>query len=1008
MSTIENNGCKWCERQGLPILPLRLAYVPQGDTTLPSGLAGKGNLVTPLQTGPYMLRAITTGYVYTYQKVGGEDYWRCFAATDEGLFRELALSRAPTEKPTFTCKRAGHDIDASMISIQHANEVEEAWVGYSPVWLTNKARKHLQNTPALWGAVMSRIQPSTLVQGGAVPADLGFRATDKATLATAVAEYGDVGRATQLYANTTQSQALDRSGTTQKLVQRAIQKSPQGLVVLALNDVVGQMADVAAWRNLCVKDQAEYQSEEAVTRGFATRQIILSIRESIQNSSEPGLWDERYRDKLDIARLEADDKTYQQKTTALQDEVEKASADWLTFAQHPMLASIWQLYDGEDNRVGQQLEADIAACYEGMGATEPEKAWLETWLLASIDNKNHPLWRALTAGNKDVWEFLQDEAEGVLGVFEQGIGAAGKMKEWLNEHVKKANAKTPVVTPQEFTGSLSLSVMSLLPRLMKKHPQEAKLLGARLHMVRMVRENIVLYPHRFEASAFELIKLSYEMVWGDPKTGVPEYVRRGQVSLLKQQTVRGGFLPNGSRFDDLRLSLDVFLTEETFKVVQGEATHLSETAQRNLPVGTQATALVLSAKGFGAVNPYKVSLADVRAASKEMVGLGSALALWSFVSALDALDRADTAGKYTEAAISLTSSITAATSLVGEAMATTLRQKAVDKIKIKAFTRVGWIFSAVTGVVDAVQYLSKAWKKDKEGDLDARNNYYTAAFFAAGSGIAGALGIVSAATGGMSIGAFGFAVTLGPIAWGLLAIGATIASIYFLYQALVSEDTPLEIWMLKSEYRSLKSKREAYPNAKIELEAFHTAIYGLHVDYTWRNEPGRDRVILRVMMPGFDKNSEYAYSLTAIAKKGEDLLIGQKGSHLSNNPSLKPRSRGEMEFRAAPERTLVQKLGDQIESATRGTNFQKGLRYVREMDQPIRFISDIPEDFIKFTRTNSGAVLETTFLIDEDVFDHSTLQFEYWPDPINQPEIKMSLKASEEAIKKEGFWSYVF
>ena len=437
-----------------------------------------------------------------------------------------------------------------------------------------------------------------------------------------------------------------------------------------------------------------------------------------------------------------------------------------------------------------------------------------------------------------------------------------------------------------------------------------------------------------------------------------------------------------------------------------EVSCLSETAQHNLPVGTQATALALSAKGFGEVNPYKVSLADVRAASKEMVGLSGALALWSFVSALDALDRADTAGKYTEAAISLTSSITAATSLVGEAMATTLRQKAVDKIKVKAFTRVGWIFSAVTGFVDAAQYWRKAELKNEEGDWDASSNYRQAARFAAASGLAGAGGILAGAAG--LAGGKAVFLFLGPIAWGLLAIGAAVASIYFLYQALVSEDTPLEIWMLKSEYRNLDSKREAYPNAKIELEAFHTAIYGLHVDYTWRNEPGRDRVILRVMMPGFDKNSEYAYSLTAIAKKAEDLLIGHKGSHLSNNPSLKPRSRGEMEFRAAPERTLVQKLGDQIESATRGTNFQKGLRYVREMDQPIRFISDIPEDFIKFTRTNSGAVLETTFLIDEDVFDHSTLQFEYWPDPINQPEIKMSLKASEEAIKKEGFFSYVF
>lgn len=242
--------CHWCTRLGLPILPLRLAYVPKSrprNTGVSEALTmTNASVATPLEAGQYLPRVITEGYVYTYDTRHG-GFWRCFAATPKGLFREYIIGQPPTQTPAFTCQREGHNLDASIINIEQPKQTEQVWVGYSRVWLTRKALKQLRANDTLWTGMMTEINPSSLVAGGDVSEKVGFRASDADALNHAIPEYGFADFAQYYYAWTL-NPAVNRDKVAQSLVERMQQISPQGGVVVGLNDPVGNARDAAAWR----------------------------------------------------------------------------------------------------------------------------------------------------------------------------------------------------------------------------------------------------------------------------------------------------------------------------------------------------------------------------------------------------------------------------------------------------------------------------------------------------------------------------------------------------------------------------------------------------------------------------------------------------------------------------------------------------------------------------------------------------------------------------------------
>ncbi|EPJ3205378.1 T6SS effector BTH_I2691 family protein [Citrobacter freundii] len=126
------SGCKACQRQGLPVFPLRVAAVPKG-------LAGSSwqPSVPPqpvvLSGGEYKyaLRTLREGYVYVLLD---KQVWQGYQVTAEGYLRQFnpfAMPESETVEPlSQACLTHGHDIAASFINIDDT-QYSEAWLAFS-------------------------------------------------------------------------------------------------------------------------------------------------------------------------------------------------------------------------------------------------------------------------------------------------------------------------------------------------------------------------------------------------------------------------------------------------------------------------------------------------------------------------------------------------------------------------------------------------------------------------------------------------------------------------------------------------------------------------------------------------------------------------------------------------------------------------------------------------------------------------------------------------------------
>ena len=82
----EVKKCEFCDKSGLPILPVRyaIASVEAGapKTTVPQVPLGD-------KAAHYTRRLVRTGYVYLYDLA--RDTWECYFATTEGYFFKIEV-----------------------------------------------------------------------------------------------------------------------------------------------------------------------------------------------------------------------------------------------------------------------------------------------------------------------------------------------------------------------------------------------------------------------------------------------------------------------------------------------------------------------------------------------------------------------------------------------------------------------------------------------------------------------------------------------------------------------------------------------------------------------------------------------------------------------------------------------------------------------------------------------------------------------------------------------------
>ncbi|MDI6005267.1 T6SS effector BTH_I2691 family protein [Cobetia marina] len=169
-------SCRFCQKGGLPILPLRYA-VARTDNDIPfprapvvGGVFGEG--VTDVATLPdgqdYTLRLMRAGFLYVYNEIRGS--WAGYVVTEKGylypyvteiLHQTLVnmnpsksegkiddLIQPPTMCLEFSCKKdANHQYPGRFISIPDADKADNIYLAFSDTaWTKRVWHEHAANT----------------------------------------------------------------------------------------------------------------------------------------------------------------------------------------------------------------------------------------------------------------------------------------------------------------------------------------------------------------------------------------------------------------------------------------------------------------------------------------------------------------------------------------------------------------------------------------------------------------------------------------------------------------------------------------------------------------------------------------------------------------------------------------------------------------------------------------------------------------------------------------------
>lgn len=143
--------CPFCEKKGLPILPIRYGIAPTktfGDYKVrnapPDATRLLGDAEVPL-TAPetiYTGRVLRSGYLFVFYET--HSYWEAYAVDTAGCLSSVPVTGdTPPGGDRFhdSCKRnAVKMANASVVTIQDPGTAGKVWFGFSDVWWTKAVR----------------------------------------------------------------------------------------------------------------------------------------------------------------------------------------------------------------------------------------------------------------------------------------------------------------------------------------------------------------------------------------------------------------------------------------------------------------------------------------------------------------------------------------------------------------------------------------------------------------------------------------------------------------------------------------------------------------------------------------------------------------------------------------------------------------------------------------------------------------------------------------------------
>lgn len=159
VATGSANGCPFCQRQGIPILPLRYAVIPnylearRGQASPQALFGGRESAlgtVPQLQRHLYTVRTLREGYLYVYLNRPGQ--WQVYSVTPEGHLRQLPdpddIDEKAGKEMSAQCKRSGDHIPASFIHIRNPKRTPVVWLAFSTARWSAAVRTRYEGEPA--------------------------------------------------------------------------------------------------------------------------------------------------------------------------------------------------------------------------------------------------------------------------------------------------------------------------------------------------------------------------------------------------------------------------------------------------------------------------------------------------------------------------------------------------------------------------------------------------------------------------------------------------------------------------------------------------------------------------------------------------------------------------------------------------------------------------------------------------------------------------------------------
>lgn len=275
-STLSEPTCDFCEKDGLPILPARLAIAPK-NANAPKAegamLAGDAANIPLGEHAHYTTRILRSGYLYMYDEA--RKYWSAWFITDGAYFIpfEVRQSVSPAllagREP---CSRGGHREIASCITISSPKLATKVWLAFSDVqWTPEVLDRHSDATYR--DRHMRKLDVPELL--GNLPE--GKPLARIAKVDTTVAEYAFGVDADAFEFSLVDWQERKTHGSA--LVFVAEQMKPGKGTVVVLDDPVGVAMDLTS---KMTHDLARFTGDATRRHELATFEAISAIEQGVK------------------------------------------------------------------------------------------------------------------------------------------------------------------------------------------------------------------------------------------------------------------------------------------------------------------------------------------------------------------------------------------------------------------------------------------------------------------------------------------------------------------------------------------------------------------------------------------------------------------------------------------------------------------------------------------------------------------------------------------------------